>query len=71
MEDLDGVDVFVNTSPAVFLMGVYHLLPNSLQADVAVAETYHRLRVVGWTGEPWPTPLDPDPAQSGWVAGCR
>ncbi len=61
LEDLEGVDVFVNTSPGVFLMQLEGLWPNSLQADVAVAEVYHNLSVRGWDGEFWPTVLEPIP----------
>jgi hypothetical protein len=43
------------------LLGWAGLLPNSLQADVNVAMTYHTLNVHDWDGGPWPTVLEPIP----------
>ncbi len=61
LEDLDGVDVFVNTSVGVFLMQWSGQWPNSLQADVDLAALYHQLDVHGPDGTPWPTVLEPIP----------
>jgi hypothetical protein len=61
LEDLAGVDVFVNTSVGVFLMQWSGQWPNSLQADADLAALYHQLDVRGPDGAPWPTVLEPIP----------
>ena len=61
LEDLEGVDVFVNTSVGVFLMQWSGQWPNSLQADADLAALYHQLDVRGPDGAPWPTVLEPIP----------
>ncbi len=61
LEDLDGVDVFVNTSVGLFLMQWSGQWPNSLQADADLAALYHQLDVRGPDGAPWPTVLEPIP----------
>ncbi|MCL4238513.1 MAG: glycosyltransferase family 39 protein [Anaerolineae bacterium] len=61
LEDLEGVDVFVNTSVGVFLMQWSGQWPNSLQADADLAALYHQLDVRGPDGTPWPTVLEPIP----------
>ncbi|MBN2304254.1 MAG: glycosyltransferase family 39 protein, partial [Anaerolineae bacterium] len=60
-EDLDGVDVFVNSSVLKFLLQQSGQWPNSLQADANVAETYAWADIRGPLGEPWPTVLEPIP----------
>jgi hypothetical protein len=60
-EDLDGADIFVDNSVYMFLLSMADKLPNSLLADAGVGATYHRLNVLGWDGEPWPTVLEPIP----------
>ncbi len=61
LEDLEGVDVFVNTSVGVFLMQWSGQWPNSLQADADLAALYHQLDARGPDGAPWPTVLEPIP----------
>ncbi|MBI5957207.1 MAG: hypothetical protein HY866_00635, partial [Chloroflexi bacterium] len=61
LEDLQGVDIFVNSSPGLFLMQWAGVLPNSLQAEAAVTMAYHTLDVHDWDGAPWPTVLAPIP----------
>lgn len=61
LEDLDGVDVFVNSSPGVFLLQVAGKWPNALQAEAAVAAIYHTLDVRDSKGDVWPTVLEPIP----------
>ncbi len=61
LEDLEGVDVFVNTSVGVFLMQWSGQWPNSLQADANLATLYHQLNVRTPDGAPWPTVLEPIP----------
>ncbi len=61
LEDLDGVDVFVNTSVGIFLMQWSGQWPNSLQADADLAALYHQLNVRTPDGAPWPTVLKPIP----------
>lgn len=61
LEDLAGVDVFVNTSVGIFLMQWSGQWPNSLQADADLAALYHQLDVRTPNGTPWPTVLEPIP----------
>lgn len=62
LEDLDGVDIFIDNSIYRRLLIWANKLPNSLVADAAVGATYHELNVPkGWAGEPWPTVLEPIP----------
>jgi len=61
LEDLTGVDIFVNNGPGIFLMQRAGLWPNSLQADADVAMTYNWKAITGWDGNPWPTVLKPIP----------
>ena len=60
-EDLEGVDVYIDNSPGEFITQQAGLWPNSLSADVAVAEAYHTLSITGPKGAPWPTVLEPIP----------
>jgi hypothetical protein len=61
VEDLGNADIYVQSSPGVFLMQVYHKWPNSLNADAAVGTIYHERGVHGWDGHTWPTVLQPIP----------
>lgn len=61
LEDLEGVDVFVNTSVGIFLMQWSGQWPNSLQADADLAALYHQLDVRTPDSAPWPTVLEPIP----------
>ncbi len=65
LEDLAGVDVFVNNSVAVFLLQQAGKWPNSLQADAEVGALYHTLDVRDAQGDPWPTVLEPIPLGPG------
>lgn len=61
LDDLDGVDIFVDSSVFEFLLHRHGPWPNPLQADADVGATYHRLDVRGPVGDPWPTVLEPIP----------
>ncbi len=61
LEDLDGVDVYVQTSVGRMLTRYAGLVPNSLEAEAGAAMAYHTLDVRGWDGAPWPTVLEPIP----------
>jgi hypothetical protein len=61
LEDLDGVDVFINSSPGLFLLNWAGKMPNSLQADANKAVAYHQLSVKDWDGSPLPMVLNPIP----------
>jgi hypothetical protein len=61
LEDLAGVDIFVNNGPGIFLMKLAGLWPNSLQADADVGIAYNWKNVTGWNGNRWPTVLQPIP----------
>ncbi len=62
VEDLGDADIYIESSPGMFLMQVYGKWPNSLSADAAVGATYYEIKVSGLaTGNPWPTVLQPIP----------
>ncbi len=61
VEDLGDADIYVQSSPGMFLMQVYGKWPNSLSADAAVGTAYYENKVSGWDGQPWPTVLQPIP----------
>jgi len=61
LEDLAGVDVFVNGSAGLFLAQWAGLWPNSLQAEADVATAYYERQVRGGDGRIWPTVLQPIP----------
>jgi hypothetical protein len=61
LEDLAGADVFVNNLPAMFLMRLAGLWPNSLQADANVGIAYNWRNIIGWDSTRWPTVLQPIP----------
>lgn len=59
LEDLAGVDLYIDTSAGTQLLHRAGLWPTPLTADMAVGALYHELGVVGWNGQPWPTVLQP------------
>jgi hypothetical protein len=61
VEDLNGADIYVESSPGRFLMQVYDLWPNSLSADAATGAAYYERKVGDGAGVPWPTVLQPIP----------
>ena len=76
VEDLAGVDVFVENSIYVFLLQQADKSPNSLLAEADLGAAYHAVRPLtvdgewqdspGWPaiaadGTPWPTVLEPIP----------
>jgi hypothetical protein len=61
VEDLGDADIYIESSPGMFLMHYYDKWPNSLSADAQVGAIYHNLDVHDGQGNLWPTVLQPIP----------
>ncbi|MBN1681487.1 MAG: hypothetical protein JW966_14495, partial [Anaerolineae bacterium] len=61
LDDLDGVDIYVDSSTSVFLSQLAGVYPNQLTALAEVGLAYHTVNAVGPDGARWPTVLQPVP----------